>query len=708
MDCAEEVALLRQRVGGHLGVTELAFDVGRGKLTVTHDPSLITADQICVLVTKAGMTPEAWSAMSPARNVLLRNARMLLTALSGLVLTVAHALSFNGWHDSLWAWLSHEHGGGQSPLVITCYVLAIALGFGPALPKLLASVRALRADMTVLMAVSLAGALYLKEYSEGGTLAFLFSLSVALEGWSLRQAQSSVAALLDQTPAEAAVLHHDHEHRTPVDRIPVGARVRIRPGETVPCDGVVDAGESAVDQAIITGEPVPVPKRAGDRVFAGTLNGLGVLEVRTTSAAADTTLARIVRMVEGAPHRRAPSEQFVERFARIYSPAILSLALAVAMVPPLVTGANAAQWFYQGMVILLISCPCALVISTPVTIVSALSSAARRGVLVKGGAFLEQAAKLRAVAFDKTGVLTGGKPQVSTFQPLNGAPPEQVLRCLAGLEVHSEHPLASAMVAYAREKGIEPDAADRFQARCGLGAEAEIGAQPFWAGNWRLCQEKHLGRTDIAGHLEKLEEGRHTAVLCGTDCDVWALIALTDPIRDNARQTVAELRRLGVEQIALLTGDNRLTAAGVAREVGIDCVHWEQLPDQKCAVIQQMKRDHGVVAMVGGGVNDAQALAAASIGIALAGRSTDVALETADVVLSAGDLRGIPFLLRHARRAGAVIRQNVCIAIGLKAVFLAMALTGHAGMWMAIAADMGATLLVTLNGLRLLRPTRAG
>ncbi|MBL8209670.1 MAG: cation-translocating P-type ATPase [Bryobacterales bacterium] len=703
MDCAEEVSLLRRALASRAGIGELSFDVMQSKLTVTHDAAQVTPHQIQDWIAAAGMRAEPWNPNADPRpwQPYLRPA---LAALSGLSIVIATLAGYLQSGTSLWQFLFAESSHAQGwPLLF--HITAVLLGFGPSVPKAAASARALRPDLSLLMAISLTGAAVLGEWSEAATLAFLYATAGLLETWSLRKAQSSVAALLQLTPAEATVVHHDHEHRTPVSRIAVGERVRVRPGERIPCDGIVLEGESTVDQAIITGEAAPVFKRPGDTVFAGTMNQSGGLELRTTSEATDTALARIVRMVEGSQQRRAPSEHFIERFARYYTPVILALAVAVALFPPLLAGADAARWFYQGMVVLLISCPCALVISTPVTIVSALASAARRGVLVKGGAYLEDAARLKAVAFDKTGVLTNGTPTVDVFRPVNGKPAAEILASLAGLESRSEHPLAAAIVQYARQQGVEPFTVEHFQARSGRGAEAAIGAHTFWAGNWRFCEDKHTNWQAIQTQLEQLEDSSHTAVLCGSDQEVWALIGLRDPLRSCAPQAIADLRRHGVNQFAILTGDNAVTANAVGKELGITRVHAELLPAEKQQIIQQLRERNGTVAMVGDGINDAQAMAAASIGIALAGRSTDLALETADVVLSSGDLRSLPFLLVHARRAVGIIRQNVGIAIGLKVAFLLMALLGKATLWMAIVADMGATILVTLNGLRMLRST---
>lgn len=705
LDCAEEVALLRRELGNRTGVGELLFDVVKAKMTITHDPAIFPQAAIEAAVHHTGLRAEPWSA-APEGDLPFwrRHFRALLTTLSGVSLAIASIIDLIQSKLSLVEWLAADAESPASAMIL--YGVAALFGYGPSLPKLAGSLRARRADLSVLMAVSLVGAAFLREWSEAGTLGFLFSLAGLLETWSLHKAQASVASLLNLSPAEATVLHHDHEHRVPVERVKVGEILRVRPGERIPCDGVVVGGASAVDQAIITGEAAAAEKRPGDKVYAGTLNELGSLEIRTTSVASDTALARIVRMVEGAQHRRAPSEQFVERFARYYTPAILALAMAVAFLPPLVAGASAAKWFYQGMVVLLISCPCALVVSTPVTIVSALSSAARKGVLVKGGAFLEEAAQLRAIAFDKTGVLTKGQPKVTSFHAVDGRPAEEILESLAGLELRSEHPLGAAIVEYARERGVEPRKVDNFYARCGRGAEAEMGAETFWAGNWRFCEEKHLDRAGLARHqIQSLEDASHTAILCGTNREVWAVVGLSDPLREGAREAVDELRSLGVAEMAILTGDNQRAAASVGKELGIADVRAEMLPDQKLAAIEELRRRPGAVAMVGDGINDAQAMAAASIGVALAGRSTDLALETADVVLSSGDLRRLPFLLRHARRTARVIRQNVWIAIGLKVAFLALAMAGAATLWMAIVADMGATILVTINGLRLLHPT---
>ncbi|MBN8729844.1 MAG: cation-translocating P-type ATPase [Acidobacteria bacterium] len=704
MDCGEEVAQLRRQLGSMTGVLDLRFDVERAQLAIEHDAEVVSPGELEAAITRLGMRSEIWKdTRDQPAHPLLRHSRALATAASGACLVAAMAIDFAESHEGLLDWFLRDGGHHGSPTVVAVQCLALLFGFGPHLAKVMASLRAFRPDMAVLMAVSLTGAGVLGEWSEGATLAFLYSLSGLIELWSLRRAQSSVAALLNLTPPTASVLHGDHEHKVSVDRLQPGALVRVRPGERIPCDGEVAAGESDVDQAIVTGEAVPSVRGPGDRVFSGSLNGAGTLDIRVGCAAHDTALSRIVRMVEGAQHRRATSEQFVERFARVYTPVILGLAVAAAVLPPALGWQEASRSFYQAMVILLISCPCALVISTPVTIVSALASAARHGVLVKGGAFLEIAARLNAVAFDKTGVLTSGKPQVTSFTPLNGQPKELVLRRLAGIEAQSEHPLAAAVVAYANQQGVAPEPVEHFHALAGRGAEAEVGRERFWVGSRRLCQEKCLQSDEVVCALQSREDAHHSAVLCGSDAAVWGVLSLSDAIRSEAAEALGRLRALGVRELVMLTGDNRGTADSVGRDLGIVNVKAELLPEQKLEVIEALRAAHGEVAMVGDGINDAQALSAASIGIAMAGQSTDLALETADVVLAPADLRKLPFLIQHARRAAGVVRQNVWVAIGLKVAFLVAALLGAASLWMAVAADMGATLLVTLNGLRMLR-----
>ncbi|HUQ93698.1 MAG TPA: heavy metal translocating P-type ATPase [Bryobacteraceae bacterium] len=707
MDCAEEVSLLRRELRDLPGILDLSFDVLHAKMTVAFEEAKLDAAVITAAVARAGLKAEPFRERREYRSFTERHGRAVLTAVSGLA-TVCGALfqatSFSDFAHSL---LVHEHHGeAVPPLAIACYLIAMLCGMFYAAPKAWQSLRRLSPEMNALVAVSIFGAILLQEWVEGASLAFLFSLAASLESWSMSRARKAVSSLLEVAPAEATVVHAHGEHRVPVDQIKVGETVRSKPGERIACDGEILTGESHVDQALITGESIPVFKQSGSTVYAGTINGDGLLEIKVSRAPSDTLLARMLRMLEGAHHRRAPSEQFVERFSRVYTPAMFLLAILVTLFTPLLRGSDWGHAAYQGMVILLISCPCALVISTPVTVVAALASAARQGVLIKGGAYLEEAAKLRAFAFDKTGVLTQGRPEVQTFRTVDGLEHTEALRRLMTLEQRSEHPVGHAIVRYAAHRGVQPEAVSDFRAFRGRGAEAVVGEERFWAGSHRFLHEKGLEREGICSQVEALEAEGHTAFLCGTEREVWAVVALADPLRVEAAEAIAGLKRAGIENIVMLTGDNKPTATAVAAQLGIDDIRAELLPEEKATSVREMREEFIHVAMVGDGINDAQALASASVGIALGRRSTDVALETADVVLMNEDLRSLSFLLRHAKRASAVIRQNVIFAIGLKAVFLVLAFAGLATLWMAIAADMGATLLVTFNGLRLLRATR--
>jgi len=709
MDCAEEVGLIRRRLGCEQGICDLSFDVFQGKLTAEFDPDLIDPPKIRAAIAETGLSSEDWADQAAVESFWSRRGRDILVAASAVALLIGLTIEGLASGSILQTLLAHEHGSdGVHPESIAFFVAAMLCGAYFIVPKGLRSLRALRPEMNALVLVSILGSSFLGEWAEGATLAFLFALAGRLEGWSMNRARQEVRGLISVAPERANVLHHDHEHAMAPDRVPLGATVRVRPGERVPCDGLVRDGSSGVNEAMITGESIPVWKSAGDEVFAGTLNGDGTIEIETTKKASDSRLARILRMIEETQHRRAPAEQFVDRFARRYTPIMFLLAGAVFLVGPFVSDLGWSFWFYQSMLVLLISCPCALVISTPVTIVAAVASAAKRGILIKGGAYLEKAAHVQAAAFDKTGVLTLGEPRVTALRAVGGRSERDTLQALASLEHYSEHPLARAIVEFALEQGVEPEPVKEFRALQGEGATASFDGVDFWVGNSRLLEDRVDDPESIRPLLAEMEDSEHTVVVCGSGREAWALVGLRDPVRPAARGMLDELRALGLRRLVMLTGDNDRTAQAIAAKVGIDDVRSRLLPDDKQQAVKELIAEHGEVAMVGDGVNDAQAISAAGLGIGVGGhgRGADVALETADIVVLSSRISDLPFLIRHARRALGVIKQNVALALLFKAAFIALALTGQATLWMAVAADMGATLLVIFNGLRLLRAGR--
>jgi len=708
MDCAEEVAILKKEVGRLEGVESLDFDILNGRVTVTFDPEAVSQPDIIAAVSGGGMRAVPWSERpEEVQGTFWQDhGRLVMTVVSGAFLLAGF---FSHWliHGSLLEALIAVDGQEEHvfPLFsIGLYVAAVIAGAWFVVPKALTSARNLRPDMNLLMTVAVIGAMAIGEWFEAATVAFLFALALLLEHWSVGRARRAITALIDLSPATARYIspRKGEVEEKPVEEVTVGVTVLVRPGEKIPLDGRVTKGRSDVNQAPITGESIPVSKEPGDEVYAGTINGDGALEFEVTKVATDTTLARIIHMVEQARSRRAPSEQWVEKFARYYTPTMMALAAAIAVAPPLLLGLPWATWVYRGLVILVIACPCALVISTPVSIVAGLTAAARNGVLIKGGMYLEAAGHLRGLALDKTGTLTYGHPEVQEAIPFNGHTREELLERAATLEAHSEHPLAHAILREAQAAGIAAGRAEDFQAIKGKGAEARIDGKLFWIGSHRLMEERDQETPEVHAKAEELEDAGHSVVAVGNEKHVCGLVSVADGVRAGAGETVRAIKALGVEKIVMLTGDNEGTARAVAKTTGVDEFRHGLLPEDKVEAVEALARETGVVAMVGDGVNDAPAMAVASFGIAMGAMGTDAAIETADIALMSDDLSKLPWLIRHARRALSIIKQNITFALGLKAAFIALTLLGIASLWMAIAADMGASLLVIFNGLRLL------
>jgi Cd2+/Zn2+-exporting ATPase len=706
MDCAEEVAILKREVGPAVGGEErLSFDLLNGRMGIAAE-SGATPSEVQAVVARTGMRAEVWTgegALGDRGRFWERRGRTILTALSGLLAVLgflAHAY-VSGFSAALGAEGAGEEG--SVPLLSKIlYGAGILSGVWYFLPKAWYSARRLRPDMNLLMTVAVLGAVALGEWLEGVTVAFLFAVSLALESWSVGRARRAIEALMDLAAPVARVRQDGHEVEVPPDQVPVGNVFIVRPGEKLPLDGRVVRGESDVNQAPITGESAPVTKLPGDTVFAGTINGNGALEIESTKPASDTTLAHIIKMVGEAQSRRAPSERWVETFARYYTPAVLAVALLVLLIPPLVLNAQWSDWVYRALVLLVIACPCALVISTPVSIVAALAASARHGVLIKGGVYVEAPARLKAIALDKTGTLTEGRPRVVELVPLDGHDERELLERVAAMEARSDHPLARAIMEYAASQGVRPPAAEDFQMIQGKGASATIAGRKFWVGSHRYLEERGQETPEVHDRLEAMSQAGRSVVVVGNDEHVCGFIALADAVRPQARETLQALRAAGLEHIIMLTGDNRGTAEAVGRETGVDEVMAELLPEDKVRTVETLVSRYGSVAMVGDGVNDAPALGRATIGIAMGAAGSDAAIETADIALMSDDLSKLPWIIQHSRRTMSVIRQNVAFSLGVKTLFVILTFVGYSSLWAAIAADMGASFLVIFNGLRLL------
>ena len=685
LDCAQK---FEKAVSEMPGVAKASLNAMAGKLTVEGQADLegirrLGKEEDYTIYPETGQSSQSLQQQEKKPGWELRRA-----ILSGFFL----AIGFGG-----------EKFGVTVGFFLPLYVAAVVLGGWSNFRKASRALPRGNFNMSVLMSVAVLGAMAIGQYEEGASVAFLFAISEILESWTMEKARRSIRELLDIAPKVARIRRGNSELDVPVEDIVVGDIMIIRPGEKIAMDGSILKGESAVNQAAITGESMPVEKGPGADVYAGTLNTHGALEVEVTKRVRDATLSKIIHMVEAAQGQRAPSQAFVERFAAVYTPIVMALAVGIVLIPPLFFGLEWSSWIYRGLALLVVACPCALVVSTPVAIVSAISVAAKNGVLIKGGIHLETAGSLSAIAFDKTGTLTKGEPAVTDIVLLNGISEAALLKISAGLEARSEHPLATAIVKTAKERRIEVVPADDFSSIGGRGAQGTVNGETVYIGNPRFFMELNISLESIAGHIERLQGEGKTVMIVATKEKFLGIVAVADEVRETSAKTIAALKQAGILHTIMLTGDNDATAAAIAGKTGIDEFRSELLPQDKVRAIQELVGKYGKVAMVGDGVNDAPALALATLGVAMGGAGTDTALETADIALMADDLHMLPFTIRLSRKAFAIIRQNIAFSLGIKLIAVLAVFPGWLTLWLAILADMGATILVTLNSLRLLQ-----
>ncbi|AKC70648.1 heavy metal translocating P-type ATPase [Pandoraea oxalativorans] len=700
MDCPTEERLIRDQLERRPGVETLYFNLLKRELTVVFDKRASASDiagerdAVADTLRKLGMTPvllsgeNAGAAAPPPANRANDAARLIA---GGVLAAASEVAVWSGVPEhSLWV-------GGM----VVAAILACGL---PTLKKGWIALRHFTLNIHFLMSLAVIGAMFIGQWPEAAMVIVLFALSEKLEAASLTRARRAVEALMRLAPDQASVQQADGTWAdVPAATLVVGARVRARPGERIAIDGVIEEGASALNQASITGESVPVDKTVGDDVFAGSINESGLIVYRTTVAPRDTTLARIVRIVETAQQQRSPTQRFVDKFSRIYTPVVVLCALLVAIVPPLVFGLAWSPWIYKALVMLVIACPCALVISTPVTVVSGLTAAARAGILIKGGAFLESGRLIRAVALDKTGTLTRGEPRLTDVVPLRGTSRDDALTLAAALDAQTTHPIARAVVDGHAQAGLGalPSVTD-FEALVGMGVKGRIGETLYFLGNHRLIESLGVCSAEVEAELTRLEAQARTAIVLASETQALAVLAVADTLREESREAIARLTKMGVRTV-MLTGDNRATAQVIGEQSGVSDVRAEMLPEDKWQAVSSLREKYGHVGMVGDGINDAPALAAADVGFAMGVTGTDSALETADVTLMDDDLRKLPAFLALSQRSATVLKQNIAVALGIKAVFFALAVMGLASLWMAVFADVGASLLVIANGMRLLR-----
>ncbi|TLQ13790.1 heavy metal translocating P-type ATPase [Pseudolactococcus raffinolactis] len=688
LSCTSCSAKFEKNVQELEGVSEAKVNYGAAKLTITGQTSIAELEQAGAFDNiKVKPEQEIDTEARRQKPAFWRENRSQLIAAVLIVLAFVSQLTMMG----------------ESRFLTAClFIAAIIIGGYALFIEGIKDLIKFDFSMATLMTIAIVGAALIGDFAEGAIVVILFAISEMLERYAADRARQSISSLVKVAPKVATIRRNDLEQTIAVQDIQINDVMLIKPGQKIAMDGIVIKGESTVNQAAITGEALPVDKQLSDEVFAGTLNEAGYLEVQVTKLAADTTLAKIIQLVEAAQDERAPAQAFVDKFAKIYTPFIILLATLIVILPPLFFDGDWQRWFYQGLSVLVVGCPCSLVISTPVSIVSAIGNAARHGVLVKGGIYLEEMGKLQAIAFDKTGTLTEGKPTVTDFVVLDDQfEATDLLQKISALEIHSQHPLASAIVALSQKRGIDatPISIENFKSLTGRGVQGDIYGITYLIGSPTLF----VSDSKIDTIKQDFHRKSKTVIYFGTSDQVLAVIGLQDAVRQTSRQTIQALQTLGVKETVMLTGDNQATADQIGREVGVSAVKANLMPADKLKEIQALQATFGRVAMIGDGVNDAPALAMANVGIAMGVAGTDTALETADITLMGDDLARLPFIVRLSRSTLRTIKQNITFSLALKVIALLMVIPGWLTLWIAILADMGATILVTLNGIRLMR-----
>ena len=682
LDCADCAAKLEQKLVAVPGILTATINFGAGKLTVTHT---LPATEIIKSIQQSGYDIAHTTPSDQPTLAWWRNKKIMTTLFSGLFLLTA----------TLFEWF-----GMQESAILPLYVTSIFIGGYYVAKSGWYGLRSYTLDSNFLMIIAALGAAAIGEWSESATVVFLFSLGNSLQSYTMDKTRQSLRSMMKLAPLEALVKRNDREETLPVAEIVIHDIVIVKPGERIPMDGVVTLGLSTVNQATITGESMPVEKTLGDMVYAGTLNEQGALEIKVTKLSTDSTLAKIIHMVEEAQGAKAPMQQFVDVFAKYYTPAVILGTIALFIIPWLFFNQPFETWFYRGLILLVISCPCALVISTPVSIVSAIGNASRQGILIKGGVYLEQMSNIKAIAFDKTGTLTNGRPLVTDIIPLHDLHEDDIISLAGSIEKWSEHPIGKAILVKAAHVTLKP--VSNFKALTSKGAQGDIDGQTIYVGNSRLFSE--LTQTEIPhDQITALEKQGKTVILLGTTDALYGIIAIADTLRKDSKIAIQKLRDLGITNLSMLTGDNEHAAQTIGTELGLDDVYSRLLPQDKVATIQKLGAEHGLVAMIGDGVNDAPALALANIGIAMGTAGSDTALETADITLMNDDLTKLASLITLSKKTLQIIKQNIIFAIVVKIIFVIATFAGVANLWMAVFADTGAALIVIANGMRLMR-----